>query len=101
VVTCSSLTKEGVNEVWEVISEYKKHCLNNGYFATKRRMQSKIRMHQTVEEQLKRHFYKDKKIAGLIPSFEKALEENNMSAYVAANKLLDLYYVDIQNDTKQ
>lgn len=100
VVTCSSLTKVGVNEVWDVITEYKEHCFNNGYFETKRRQQSRIRMHQTIEEQLKRHFYKDEKIAKQIPAFEKALEENNLSAYVAANKLLSLYYLDLQKDTK-
>ncbi len=98
VVSCSSLTKAGVDEVWDVIELYREHTFKNGYFEKKRSMQSKIRMHQTIEDQLKQHFYRDKKIAGMIPAFEKSLDANNISAYVAAKKLLEAYYIDLQND---
>jgi LAO/AO transport system kinase len=95
VQTCSSLSKDGVPGVWEIISSYREHTQGNGYFDLKRRMQSKVRMHQTIAEQLNNHFYRDAKIVEMIPSLEKALDNNSISAYVAARKLLDAYYADL------
>jgi len=93
VVTCSSREKTGVPEVWDVIEQYREHTTENGYFSNKRSMQSKIRMHQTIAEQLKTHFYHDQHISGIIASYEKALDENKMSAYIAAKELLELYFL--------
>jgi LAO/AO transport system kinase len=98
VLTCSARLASGVEEVWDMIQEYKRVTTENGYFQAKRSYQSKIRMHQTIEEQLKQRFYRNEAISRMIPGFEKALESNNMSAYIAAIKLLERYFDDIQNE---
>jgi LAO/AO transport system kinase len=92
VAICSSIAKTGIPEIWDIISDYRNHTHQNGHFEQKRHEQAKYRMYQCVEEQLKTDFYHNKKIASLLPSFEKDLSESRISAYVAARQLLDAYF---------
>jgi LAO/AO transport system kinase len=92
VSVCSSINKTGIAEVWDIISNYCKHTNQNGYFEQKRHEQAKYRMYQCVEEQLKADFYHNKNITSLLPSFEKDLSESRISAYVAAQLLIEEYF---------
>lgn len=96
VLTCSAKFNTDVESVWQVIEEYKTHTNANGFFAAKRRTQSKIRMHQSIAEQLNARFYHNKQIAALIPSYEKALAAQKISAYEAARELLEKYNAETE-----
>ncbi|MEI7594467.1 MAG: methylmalonyl Co-A mutase-associated GTPase MeaB [Bacteroidota bacterium] len=97
VETCSAYTKDGIDDVWKMICNYEKLVVENGYFEQNRKHQSEYRMFETINEMLKVSFYSDKEIEKLIPEVTKELLENKISSYVAANKLMDKYYKDIQN----
>ena len=71
VLTCSSLYKEGMDKIWAMIQEYKHETKTNGYFDDRRRDQSRYWMFETINESLKNHFYKDKKIKELLPGIEE------------------------------
>lgn len=95
VSTCSAMNNVDVNEVWNIITDYKSLTSKSGYFCKKRKEQSTLRLYQCVEEQLRIDFYNNKLIAGLLQKIEKDISENKISAYVAAQQLIKLYFSGI------
>lgn len=57
VLTYSGYYELGIDEVWQMIDEYFDFVRKNGYFETRRRQQSRYWMFETIDEQLRRHFY--------------------------------------------
>src|SRR5690606_7561207 len=51
--TCSALKNEGIEAIWEIVSDYITLTKNNEFFDHKRNEQNKFWLHQTIEEQLK------------------------------------------------
>lgn len=91
VLTCSSLKKIGIAEVWNIIGDYNTHTLGNKYFANKRRNQSKYWMYETINNQLMDGFYRNEQIKEQIEEIEEAILNDKISSFVGAKKLLDLY----------
>lgn len=91
VLTCSALKKTGLNEVIKLIEDYLTHTNANGYFRLNRNQQSKYWMYETINQQIKDRFYKNHNISSLISETEKKVLDGEMSSFVAANYLLDLY----------
>ncbi|PKQ61668.1 ATPase/protein kinase [Labilibaculum manganireducens] len=97
VLTCSSIEKTGIDEIWDNIMEYCSHTQQNGYFDQRRSEQAKYWMYETINEQLRDRFYHLELIKGQIPDFEKKVLNDEMSSFVAAHKLLDAYFSDVKN----
>jgi len=92
VETCSSRTNTGIDNVWKMICNYIDHTKQNGYFNFKRQEQSKHRMIEMINENLKDEFYKNPEVSMLLPDVEKELLSQKISSYIAAQKLLDAYF---------
>lgn len=92
VTTCSSLTKEGIDKVWETISSYLELTNSNHYFDKKRQEQNQYWMMETIEEQLKNDFYNDPSIKKLLLENKKAVQNNELSPFSAATILLEHYF---------
>lgn len=91
VMTCSAFMKTGISDIWETIDEYLDFVKNNGYFQHKRNEQSKFWMYETINEHLRNNFYQNEKIEMLMGEWEKKVLNEEVSSFVAAKKLLDLY----------
>jgi len=91
VLTCSAYMKTGISEIWQTIDEYLGHVKNNGYFQHRRNEQSKFWMYETIDEHLRNNFYQDEQIKTLMEESEKRVLKEEISSFVAAKKLLDLY----------
>jgi LAO/AO transport system kinase len=91
VLTCSALSKTGIDEIWNKIETYRKLTVENGYFFQRRNAQSTFWMHETIQEQLKRAFYFHPEMKGKIKEFEQQVLNNEISSFVAAGKLLEFY----------
>lgn len=100
VLTCSSVKKNGIDQIWETIGDYLGKVNGNDYFRYKRNEQSKFWMYETINEQLKNNFYQSQQIKGIIPGFEQKVLKGEMSSFVAASQLLDFYY-QTQQSQKQ
>jgi len=92
VLTCSSLEKTGIEEVWETVRDYVSMTKSNGWFWERRREQAVTRMHETVIDTLKYSFYSHPEVQALLPELEKQLLEGEITSYKPALILLEKYF---------
>lgn len=88
VTSCSSLTGEGIKEIWKMVEHYVTFTKENGWFENQRAQQNIYWMHESVNEELKRRFYTDEKIQEKIKKLEQEVKEGNLSSFEAAKRLL-------------
>lgn len=92
VTTCSSTEKDGIDNVWQIISDYFEMAQTNAYFQAKRQEQNQFWMLETINEQLKARFYNHTDIITLLEQNKKAVQNNEMSPFAAAQVLLEKYF---------
>lgn len=92
VLTCSSVEKTGIDNVWDMITRYISFVRENNYFEENRTDQSKYWMYESINEQLKNNFYQNPTIKKLLVKYETKVLSNEISSFVAAKDLLDYYF---------
>ncbi len=92
VKTCSSITHDGIAEVWEMIRDHESLMKAKGHFEEKRNRQQQYRLHESINESLKTHFYNHPVIEKKIQEVESMLAERQMTSFQAAKVLLDTYF---------
>jgi LAO/AO transport system kinase len=92
VTTCSALEKHGIDSVWNTIEDYLQLTKENGFFEDKRANQNQYWLLETINDQLKNHFYNDPEIQKLLESNKKAVQKSKISPFAAAQKLLRIYF---------
>lgn len=92
VLKCSSVSKVGIPEVWNMVLEYIEFVNNNQYFNERRVIQSKYWMYETINQSLKNSFFGHETIKSELKNYENAVLNEKMSSFVAANNLLSLYF---------
>ena len=90
--TCSSITLDGISEVWETILKFTALTKGNNYFFEKRKEQNQFWMMETINEQLKSNFYNHPGIAELLEENKKAVQTDKISPFAAALVLLEKYF---------
>ena len=89
---CSAITHEGIPDVWETIQKFLELTKGNNYFYEKRKEQNQYWMLETINEQLKTNFYNNPEIQKSLDSTKKAVQNDEISPFVAAQKLLEKYF---------
>jgi LAO/AO transport system kinase len=89
---CSSITREGIPEVWETINKYVSQTQMNNFFFDKRKDQNHYWMLETINEQLKTNFYHHPDIEKLLDVNKKAVQNDEISPFAAAQLLLKKYF---------
>ena len=92
VTTCSAYEKTGIDAIWDIISEYFELVKLNHYFEEKRQNQNQFWMMETINEQLKSHFYNHPNVIQLLEENKKAVLNNEISPFAAAMSLLEQYF---------
>ncbi|WP_460219735.1 methylmalonyl Co-A mutase-associated GTPase MeaB [Psychroserpens sp. MEBiC05023] len=90
VMLCSALKRDGIKDLWSLISEYIKHTKTNAYFDQNRTEQNKFWLLQTIEERLKSDFFNQSKIKEELKSQLQLIEDGKTTPFVAAEYLLNL-----------
>ena len=90
--TCSAITHEGISGVWETILKFIELTKGNNYFTEKRKEQNQYWMLETINEQLKTNFYNHPEIQNLMHSTKKAVQNDEISPFAAAQLLLEKYF---------
>lgn len=96
VEICSALYNEGVDDVWNMVLEYIKMVRDNGFFAQNRREQSKYWMFETINEQLKNHFYQHPELKSEVEKYEQKVLNDETSSFIAAKELLVKYFEKLE-----
>lgn len=89
VLSCSSLSGEGISEIWNQICEYEKIVKSNGHFEIRRTDQAKYWLEETVSEHLLGDFYS--KMRDLYEAAEEDVVSHKVSSFQAAEKLIREY----------
>ena len=92
VLTYSGYFDLGIAEVWDMIDRYFEFVKSNGYFDRRRSEQARYWMYETINEQLRAHFYNDPEIAARLRAEEADVLANRRSSFVAAKDVLDYYF---------
>lgn len=91
-ITCSSVELNGIPEVWNMVERYIDFVKINGFLDHNRNNQSKYWMYETINEQLKSNFYQNPEIESMLIQSEKKVLSNELSSFIAAKKLLEIYF---------
>ena len=89
VMLCSAYTHQGVQELWNNVMEYVTFTKTNGYFYHKRQQQNLRILSETIENGLRDRFYNAPGMEQRIAQVSQDILENKISAYAAADMLLD------------
>lgn len=92
VLTYSGYYKLGIPEIWDMVYEYIDFTQKNAYFDFRRNSQSKYWMYESIDEQLKSHFYHSPEIAKELLVKERQVLNSEISSFKAAKEMLDLYF---------
>ena len=88
VLSCSALENTGLDEVWDMISNYISENKETNFFTSKRQQQNRNWLLQALDDQLKQRFYQDKKVAAALEELVVDVINNKISPFRAAEKLL-------------
>lgn len=88
---CSSLTGEGMNDVWKIITQYQNHTTTNGYFVEKRKNQAVYWMDETINEAIRMRFLNNPEIQAVYAKLCLDLKESTITSFVAAKKIIQLF----------
>ena len=92
VLTYSGYYGLGIEEIWEMVDRYFAFVKANGYFERRRLQQARYWMYETIDEQLRRNFYDDPRIAAMLEEREQRVLANRQSSFTAAREVLDTYF---------
>lgn len=95
VELCSSLMKTGIENVRVMIDTYEELVKKNGYFESKRLTQQKFHMYETIQQQLTDNFHHYPGVKGITEETLELLNNNKLTSYQAARRLLDAYFKEI------
>jgi LAO/AO transport system kinase len=92
VKVCSSLEGTGIPEVWQMIRDYRKFTMENGFFSQRRTEQSTYWMYQTLNEGLKLKFFNNPEVRKRLAELEKMMANDQISSFAAASELLANFF---------
>ncbi|MDR0799049.1 MAG: methylmalonyl Co-A mutase-associated GTPase MeaB [Dysgonamonadaceae bacterium] len=92
VLTYSAKNKTGITEIWDMVYEYIAFVKENGYFNSNHHSQAKFWMYSSINEQLKNHFYHSSEIEKELKIKEQQVLNAEISSFMAAKQMLDLYF---------
>lgn len=92
VVTCSALSGEGIPEIWNLIEDFQKFTRENGFFEQNRREQAQHWLYETIEGQLRDHFYNNENVKARLKIIEQRVLEGKLSTSKGSMELLDLFF---------
>ncbi|WP_091511316.1 methylmalonyl Co-A mutase-associated GTPase MeaB [Flexibacter flexilis] len=91
VSTCSSMTQEGIPELWQLTEKYFDFATQKGWLQKQRQEQNKEWLHETIKQTLLDRFYENPTIKQALAVCENAVENGQQDAVSAAYELLNKF----------
>lgn len=96
VETCSARDKSGIEEIWNLIIKYHSFTKDSGYFFQHRKEQELKIMFETIKANFSESFDTNPHVKSILPSIEREVLTGKISAYKAAQELLESYFKNIK-----
>jgi LAO/AO transport system kinase len=91
VLTCSAVTMDGIEDIWQTILDHKKKLEISGELREKRKGQALDWLWALVEEGLRDRFYRNPNVEKSLPQIIEAVEKGKTAPTIAADMLLNLH----------
>lgn len=91
VETLSSYDNHGVDKCWSIISDFKSHTQQNGFFDLNRNDQQKYWMNETLKERVLKHFYDNEAVKNEIAKMEERLIKGELTSFQAAESIYNQF----------
>ncbi len=98
VVLASALTGKGIDDVWWMLMEYQTIITTSGFMKQNRTAQQIAWLHEYFDQLLKSDFQRLQHFQSTLKSMEHDVAEQKISAYAAAQNLLDAFYVSVKKN---
>jgi LAO/AO transport system kinase len=92
VLTCSSLSGQNVDDVWQNISEFYDHQKSEGLLDANREEQTKYWLEQTLSKELLHRIKNDARVRSLYPELENKVRNNIITPMQAIDQLMKLIF---------
>jgi len=89
VLTCSSTTLQGIDEVWQTVLDHRSRLTAVGELQEKRRTQSLDWMWSMIEEGLREQFHAHSGVQAMLPGVLSRVAHGTLAPGAAARELLD------------
>ena len=90
-LACSARDRTGIDDIWDLIQEFRRATDSSGVFQERRRLQVLEWVFNMVTEQLTERFYSHDGVRRMIPSLREDLMSDRISPTMAVKKLLEAY----------
>ncbi len=92
VLTCSAVTMDGIEDIWQTILDHRKKLEISGELMEKRRRQALDWLWALVEDGLRERFFRNPDVEKSLPEIVMAVEKGETAPTTAAHRLLDLHW---------
>lgn len=89
VATCSSITGNGVDDVWQTIENYAQQMQGNGHWLQKRQAQEMFWFQEHLNQLLKERLYRNTEHQAQLKTLEVQVSRGTINAYSAAWQFVD------------
>jgi len=93
VLTCSSVTGEGLAEVWRMILDHRRLVEGKGFLAERRSRQALEWMNELLLIGIEDSFRNDPKVAERLPQLREEVRRGSVTPFAASRDLLRLYRI--------
>lgn len=90
VMRCSALEREGLDDIWAMVTEFVEQTRASGFFDQQRARQSRDWMRQLVNAMLMQRLNDSVAVSAALPDLEAAVENGQMTPLNAARRVLEL-----------
>lgn len=91
VLTCSAVTAEGLDAIWQAVLDHRTLLESNGWFEQRRREQALAWMRELIQIGLEDEFLRHPMVRDRLPDLEKSVLEGRATSFGAARDLLALF----------
>ncbi len=86
--TCSSVSGEGIDDIWAEIETFRAKAMNSGVLDERRRKQTLEWVYSMIEEHLRASFFKHTGVESIRAEIEHAVVQGHLPPTVAAKELI-------------
>ncbi|MEO3692966.1 methylmalonyl Co-A mutase-associated GTPase MeaB [Roseateles paludis] len=87
---CSSLSGEGLDEVWQAVRDFEAQQRRSGHFEARRRQQAERWMWERIEQGLRQRFARHPAVQAALPLLSSDVLAGRVAASTAARRLIQL-----------